>query len=79
MLHINGKEMEEVEAFKNLGVWFDRWMRRNVQLKKMVEKAEEWIGKVEWMARVNGEVEVECGRMAWELMAKPCLEHAAEV
>ena len=48
-------------------------------LKKMVEKAEEWIGKVEWMARVNGEVEVECRRMAWELMAKPCLEHAAEV
>ena len=25
VLHINGKEMEEVEAFKYLGVWFDRW------------------------------------------------------
>ena len=78
-LNINSKEMEEVESFKYLGVWFDRWMRGNMHLMKMVEKAEEWVGKVEWMARVNGDMEVERGRMAWELMARPCLEHAAEV
>ena len=73
--------MEEVESFKylQLGVWFDRWMRGNMHLRKMVEKAEEWVGKVEWMARVNGDMGVERRRMAWKLMARPCLEHAAEV
>ncbi len=50
-----------------------------MHLMKMVEKAEEWVGKVEWMARANGDMEVERRRMAWELMARPCLEHAAEV
>ena len=25
-------------------------------LKKMVEKAEEWVGKVNWQAHVNGEL-----------------------
>ena len=64
-LNINGKEMEEVESFKYLGVWFDQWMRGNVHLMKMVEKAEEWVGKVEWMARVNGDMAVERGRMAY--------------
>ena len=36
---IRGEEMEEVESFKYLGVWFDRRLRGNVQLEKMVEKA----------------------------------------
>ena len=38
---ISGEEMEEVKAFKCLGVWFDRSMGGNVQLEKMKEKAEE--------------------------------------
>ena len=50
-----------------------------MHLKKMVEKADEWVDKVNWLARVNGETEVECGMMVWELMARPSLEHAAEV
>ena len=39
------EEMEEVKAFKYLGVWFDSSMQRNVQLEKMKEKAEDWAGK----------------------------------
>ena len=42
-----GKKRRRVKAFKYLGVWFDRGMRRNVQLEKMKEKAEEWAGKTE--------------------------------
>lgn len=42
---INGEEIEEVKAFKYLGVWFDKGMRGNVQLEKMKEEAEEWAGK----------------------------------
>ncbi len=30
MGRINGEEMEEVNAFKYLGAWFDRRMRGNV-------------------------------------------------
>jgi len=33
--------MEEVEAFKYLGIWLDRKMRGNVQLERLREKAEE--------------------------------------
>ena len=29
----------------------------------MTNKAEEWVGKVLWMSRVNGQVEVDRGRM----------------
>ena len=76
---INGEELEEVKAFKYLGVWFDRGMRGNVQLEKMKEKAEEWAGKVEWMSRKDGQIEVERGRLVWELLARPGLEHAAEI
>ena len=57
--------MEEVRAFKYLG--FDRGMRWNVQLEKMKEKAEEWTGKTEWMSRKDGQIEVERGRLVWEL------------
>ena len=59
---ISGEEMEEVKAFKYLGVWFDRGMRGNVQLEKMKEKAEEWVGKTEWMRRKDGQIELERGR-----------------
>ena len=76
---IGDEEMEEVESFKYWGVWFDQRMRGNVQLEKMVEQAEEWAGKVEWMARVDGELEAERGRLIWDLVARPGLEHAAEV
>ena len=31
------------------------------------------------MSRVNGQVEVDRGRMVWELMGRPSAEHAAEV
>ncbi len=44
-----------------------------------MEKAEEWVGKIKWMSRVDGEMEVERGRLIWELLARPSLEHAAEV
>ena len=37
---INEERMENVEVFKYHGVWFDRWMRGNVHLEKMWEKAE---------------------------------------
>ncbi len=48
---INANPVEEVESFKYLGVWFNRQLRGNIQLRKMVEKAEEWVGKIEWMVR----------------------------
>jgi len=38
---ISCEVMEEVEAFKYLGVWLDRKMRGNVQMERMREKAEE--------------------------------------
>ena len=48
--------MEEVESFKYLGVWFAQKISGNVQLEKIVELAEERANKVEWMARVDGEL-----------------------
>ena len=57
--------MEEIEEFKHLGVWFDRKLQGNVHLKKMANKAKEWVGNR--------------GLMVWELMGRPCVEHAAEV
>ena len=44
-------------------MWFDRKLRGNVHLEKMENKAEEWVGKVMWMPRVNEQVEVDRGRM----------------
>ena len=41
-------------------------LRGNVHLEKMANKAEEWVGKVIWMSRVNRQVEVDRGRMVWE-------------
>ena len=42
-------------------------------------KAEEWIKKVVWMSNVNWKIEVDRGRMVWELLARSSLEHAAEI
>ena len=71
--------MEEVKVFKYLGLWFNRGMQGNVQVEKMAEKAEEWPGKMEWMSRKDGQVEVERSRLVWELRARTGLEHAAVV
>ena len=30
-----------------------------MQLEKIVEQAEEWVGKVEWIARLDGELKAE--------------------
>ena len=45
----------------------------------MGKRAEEWIGRVTWMSRMKGQVEVDGGRMVWELVARPRMEYAAEV
>ena len=45
----------------------------------MAKKAEEWIGRVTWMSRVNEQVEVDRERMLWKLLARPSMEYAAEV
>ena len=47
---IGEEKVEEVGKFKCLGVWVDGKLRDNVDGKK----AEEWIGKVTWMSKVNG-------------------------
>ena len=44
----------------------------------MGNNAEEYVGKVIWMSRMNGLVEVDRGRMVWELIGRPSVEHAAE-
>ena len=41
--------------------------------------AEEWVGWVLWMSRVNGQVEVDIGRMLKELIGRPSVEHAAQM
>ena len=45
----------------------------------MVNKVEELVGKVIWLSRVNCQVEVDRGRMVWELTWRPSVEHSAEV
>ena len=45
----------------------------------LIEKAEEWMRKIEWMSRLNGVVEIDRGRFIWELLARPAIEHAAKV
>ena len=62
---IGEKITEEVEEFKYLGGWFDGKLRGNVHLEKMANKAEEWV-----MSGVNGQVEVDRGRMVWELIGR---------
>ena len=41
--------------------------------------AKEWIGRVTWMSRVNGQVELDRERIVWELLARPSTEYSAEV
>ena len=41
----------------------------------MVNKAEERVRKVMWMSRVNGQVEVDRGRMLRELIRRQSVEH----
>lgn len=36
----------------------------------MTEKAEEWAGKVEWMGRKDGQLEVERGRLVWSMQQR---------
>ena len=76
---IDEEIMEEVEELKYLGVWFYRKLRGNVHLEKMANKAEEWVGKVMWMSRVNRQVEVGRGRMVWELIRRLRVDHTARV
>ena len=57
-------------------MWDDRKLRGNIQLEKMAKK---WVGRVTWMSRMNGQVEVDRGRMVWELLARPNREYAAKV
>ena len=59
-------------------MWVDRKLCNNDRL-EMAKRAEEWIGKVTWMSRVNGQVDVDGGRMVWELLARPSMVYAAQV
>ncbi len=52
-LKIDEEAVEEEEGSSTLGVLFDRKLWGNVQLEKVVKKAQEWVGKVVWMSRVN--------------------------
>ena len=45
----------------------------------MANKADKCVGKVIWISRMIGQVEVDGGRMVWELIGRPSVEHAAEV
>ena len=60
--------MEDVEEFKYLGVRFDRKLRGDVYLEMMPNEPEEWVGKVMWMSRVNGQEEIVREWMVWDLM-----------
>ena len=46
----------------------------NVHFEKMVNTAEERVGKVMRMFRVNGQVEVDRERMVWELIGRPSMK-----
>ena len=60
MVKVFGEEVGKVCCGCECGL---RKLRGNVQLEKMGGgKTEEWIGKVTWMSRVNGQVEVDIGR-----------------
>ena len=56
------KEVEETDAYKYLGMWFDVQLRGKVHLEWMLKKAEEVRQLVGWLGRVNGVMEVERGR-----------------
>ena len=73
------KEVEETDAYKYLGVWFDVQLRGKVHLEWMLKKAEEVRQLVGWLGRVNGVMEVERGRAIWELMGLPAVCYGDEV
>ena len=62
-----------VQCLQSLYTYFERFDSSSIV------KAEEWAGKTEWMSRKDGQIEVERGRLVWELLAKPSLEHPAEM
>ena len=43
-----------------------------------MEKAEKCEVRIGCMSKVNGEMELDRGRLIWELLARSCLEHASE-
>ena len=45
----------------------------------MANKAEEWVGNMMRLSRVNGQVEVDRGCMMLELMGRLSVGHTAEV
>ena len=51
-------------------MWFDRKLRCDAHLEKMANMAEEGVGRVMLMSRVNGQVEVDRGWMVWELIER---------
>ena len=53
-MELGGNEIELVDAFKYLGVWFDCKLWGNVKLAKMIETAEKCVGRVECIGQVNG-------------------------
>ena len=45
----------------------------------MANKAEKGVGKMMWMSKVNGQVEIDRGKMLWEVIGRPSVEHVQEV
>ena len=81
VVEVSGRLMRREGELKSLqvsGVWFDRGIRGNVHLEKNMEKAEKWEVRIGCMSRVNGEMELDRGRLIWELLARSCLKHASE-
>ena len=74
-----------MEVFKYLGVWFDRWYERKCTFGEEGKWLEEMGGgggglaRIGCISRVNGAMEVDRGRLIWELLARSCLEHVSEV
>ena len=58
-----------------LGILVNEKLRGNVHLEEIKVKAEEWIRKVVWI-RSEWKMELDRGRLVWELLARPSLEHA---
>ena len=77
---INEERMENLEIFKFLGMWFGKGIRGNVHLEKLREKLRNGVWtRIGCMSRVNGEMEVDRGKLILELLARSCLEYAYEV
>ena len=57
---------------------FDRKLLDNVHLEKMANKAEEWVGKVMFMTRVNGQEKVD-RKDGVGANQRQSVEHAADM